>query len=336
MPLARSSLLPVIVELAEKHGVAAADLFDDLDLDPSQFSHPTTVIESSALIDAVAYAARASGRRDFGLKVATSDDPRALAPIGFLANHCGTTAEALAITTRHLSTHNRALEYSFLAEGPNYVCRLRLAAQGKYPSAQYIEMCLGLCARLCTLFVGDAWRPETVLFEHDREADPAAYHRAFRAPVRFGQEMNAVVMRRADLDQPIDRDNPAIQDLLKALAEIQERESREDIVVRLGPVLRSLLAVDGAAAARAAKLLGLSPRTLQRRLAERGTTFQQVLDDVRLSLVREHLPRPGMTLAELAPILGFSEASAVSRFLRATGGFKHHKKKDGPALPAAE
>jgi hypothetical protein len=50
-----------------------------------------------------------------------------------------------------------------------------------------------------------------------------------------------------------------------------------------------------------------------------------VLDDVRLDLVRENLP--GRTLTDLAPILGFSEASAVSRFLRATGGFKHHKRQ---------
>jgi AraC-like DNA-binding protein len=91
--------------------------------------------------------------------------------------------------------------------------------------------------------------------------------------------------------------------------------------------LRPLLASGDASAAHAAKILGLSPRTLHRRLAERSTTFQRVLDDVRLDLVREHLPR-GMKLTELAPILGFSEASAVSRFLRATGGFKHHKRRD--------
>jgi AraC-like DNA-binding protein len=175
--------------------------------------------------------------------------------------------------------------------------------------------------------MGDAWRPAFVCFEHDREADPAAYHRTFRAPVRFAQSMNAIVGRRADFDQPIDRDNPQVQDLLTALNEIRERERNEDIVVRLHPVLRPLLASGDASAARAAKLLGLSPRTLQRRLAERGTTFQRVLDDVRLNLVREHLP--GKKLADLAPILGFSEPSAVSRFLRATGGFKHYKEGAG-------
>ncbi len=334
MPLARTSILPVIIEFAEKCGVPARDLLDDLELDPSLLSHPSTVIDSAALIDAVAYAARATGQRDFGLKVATCDDARALSPIAMLVDHCGSAGEALAATAQHLRAHNSALNYELTTDGPHCIYRLHLGTKGKYPSAQYIEMCLGLCVRLGTLLMGDAWRPEAVMFEHDREADPAAYRRTFRAPVSFAQGMNAFVARRADLDQPIDRDNPNIRDLLDALRLIQERERSEDIVVRLAPVLRTLLASDDASAARAAKLLGLSPRTLQRRLAERGTNFQKVLDDVRLDLVREHLP--GKNLTDLAPILGFSEASAVSRFLRATGGFKRHKRQQDSARTAGE
>lgn len=336
MPLARSSLLPVIIEFAERCGVPAADLLDDVELDASLLSHPSTVIESAVLIDAVAFTARASGQRDFGLKIAAIDDVRALKPVAFLAGHRGTIGEALAAGARQLRAHNSALDYELITDGPHYVHRLRLGARGKYSSAPYIEMCLALHVRFCALLAGETWRPEYVAFTHDREADPAAYRRAFGAPVRFGQNQNALIARRADFDRPIDRDNPRVRDLLQALAEIQERESREDIVVRLGPVLRSLLAADDASATRAAKVLGLSPRTLQRHLAERGTTFQMVLDDVRLALVREHQSRPGMKLAELAPILGFSEASAVSRFLRATGGFKRRKKNDPATQPAAE
>lgn len=334
MPLARSTLLPVIVAFAEKCGVPARDLLDEVELDPALIGHPGTVVESAQLIDAVAYAARASGQRDFGLKVAACDDPRALAPIGVLVDHCGTVAEALATAARYLHTHNNALNYELTADGSVYIYRLRLGAQGKYSSSQYVEMCLALCVRLCTFLADEAWRPEAVAFEHGREADPAAYRRAFRAPVRFAQDMNAFVARRADFDRPIDRNNPRVRDLLDALVDVLERERREDIVVKLAPVLRPLLATDDASAARAAKALGLSPRTLQRRLAACGTTFQKVLDEVRLQLVHEH--PPGTTLAELAPILGFSEASAVSRFLRASGGFKRRKRRrDGePSLDA--
>lgn len=330
MPLARSSLLPVIIDFAEKIGVRADDLLAEIGLDPSPLSHPSTAVESSALIDAVAYAARAGGQRDFGLKIATTDDPRTLTPIGTILNHCTTIGEIAAAAARYLHMHNSALNYELTADGPFYVYRLRLTARGKYPSAQYVEMCLALCTRFITLLAGKTWRPEAIAFEHDREADPAAYSRAFRAPVRFAQDTNAIIARRADFDRPINRDDPDTRSLIDALADIVQRAGNEDMATTLAPVLRSLLATGDASAAHAAKTLGLSPRTLHRRLAERGKTFQRVLDDVRLALVREHLPR-GMKLTELAPILGLSEASAVSRFLRATGGFKHHKRLDADA-----
>lgn len=326
MPLARTTLLPVIVEFAEKYGVPRRDLLDELELDPSLLSHPSTVVESSVLIDAVAYAARAGGQRDFGLKLGSCNDPRALGPIGVLVDHCVSVSAALTAAARYLHMHNSALNYELTPDGPLYVYRLRLTARGKHPSAQYLEMCLALCMRFCTLLMGDAWKPEWVAFEHDREADPAAYRRTFRAPVRFAQGMNALVAQRADFDRPIDRSAPHVRDLLQGLVDALDRQHSEDIVARLLPVLRPLLAAGDASAARAATVLGLSARTLQRRLAERGATFQRILDDLRLQLVREYLPRRSMSLAELAPILGFSEASAVSRFLRASGGFKHHKR----------
>lgn len=337
MPLARSSLLPVIIDFAEKIGVRADDILGEIEVDPSLLSHPSTVVESSALIDAVAYAARASGQRDFGLRIATTDDPRALTPIGMVLHHGGTLGEIVAAGARYLHMHNNALNYELTADGPSYVFRLRLNARGKYPSAQYVEMCLALCARFITLLAGKTWRPEAIAFEHDREADPAAYCRTFRAPVRFAQDMNAIIARRADFDRPINRDDPDTRGLIDALADIVQRAGDEDIATTLAPVLRSLLATGDASAAHAAKTLCLSPRTLHRRLAKRGTTFQRVLDDVRLALVREHLPR-GMKLTELAPILGLSEASAVSRFLRATGGFKNHKRREptGQAPTAGE
>lgn len=334
MPLARTTLLPVVVDFAEKCGVPRRDFLDEIELDPSLLSHPSTVVESSILIDAVAFAARASGQRDFGLKLGSCDDPRALGPVGVLVDHCVCVSAAMTAAAHYLHLHNGALNYELTTDGPLYVFRLRLTARGKLPSAQYVEMCLALCMRFCTLLMGVAWRPEWVAFDHDREADPAAYRRVFRAPVRFAQGMNALVARRADFDRPIDRSAPHVRTLLQGLVDALNRNHNEDILGRLLPVLRPLLASNDASAARAAGILGLSARTLQRRLAQRGTTFQRVLDDLRLQLVREHLPRPGMSLAELAPILGFSEASAVSRFLRAHGGFSHHKHGIDAAAPS--
>ncbi len=66
--------------------------------------------------------------------------------------------------------------------------------------------------------------------------------------------------------------------------------------------------------------LGVSPRTLRRRLQNEGTSFQTLLDDVRFSLAKGHLYRGEIAVAELAFVLGFSDTSAFYRaFKRWTG-----------------
>ncbi|HEY5798863.1 MAG TPA: helix-turn-helix transcriptional regulator, partial [Burkholderiaceae bacterium] len=72
----------------------------------------------------------------------------------------------------------------------------------------------------------------------------------------------------------------------------------------------------GARLAQVAAVLGLSPRALQRRLTATGTTFQQVLDDVRHGLATFHLRQGGMSLGDLAYALGYQDQSAFNHAFR--------------------
>jgi len=69
-----------------------------------------------------------------------------------------------------------------------------------------------------------------------------------------------------------------------------------------------------------ARALHQSTRTLQRRLADRGMSWQQLLDRTREQLARQYLRDPGLSLAEIGLLLGYSEQSAFTRaFRRWTG-----------------
>ncbi|NEP18534.1 MAG: helix-turn-helix transcriptional regulator, partial [Leptolyngbya sp. SIO4C1] len=62
--------------------------------------------------------------------------------------------------------------------------------------------------------------------------------------------------------------------------------------------------------------LGYSSRTLQRKLQQAGTSFQQVLDDIRRELAFQYLQETQLTASEIAFLLGFSENSAFTRAFR--------------------
>ena len=63
-------------------------------------------------------------------------------------------------------------------------------------------------------------------------------------------------------------------------------------------------------------MLSLAPRTLQRRLQSRGTSFSKLLEDVRIETARRHLANSQLSLTQLAAILGYSDLSAFSRAFR--------------------
>jgi AraC-like DNA-binding protein len=71
-----------------------------------------------------------------------------------------------------------------------------------------------------------------------------------------------------------------------------------------------------ATSSRVASLLNMSRRTFQRRLAEEGSSFKQIVSDVRESLLRRQVEVGGVTGDQLASTLGYSEPSAASRFIR--------------------
>ncbi|HAT32227.1 MAG TPA: AraC family transcriptional regulator, partial [Janthinobacterium sp.] len=66
--------------------------------------------------------------------------------------------------------------------------------------------------------------------------------------------------------------------------------------------------------------LKLSPRTLQRKLSESGASFQQVLDEARFALAKDYLRQPGLSLVDIAFLLGYQEQSAFTHAFKEWAG----------------
>jgi AraC-like DNA-binding protein len=81
-----------------------------------------------------------------------------------------------------------------------------------------------------------------------------------------------------------------------------------------------------------AKALALSVRTLSRRLADEGTTFGEIVDQLRRSLALQYLKEPGMSLAQIAWLLGYEGSTSFNHaFKRWTGRSPFVARKRLPA-----
>ncbi|MFF5288209.1 helix-turn-helix transcriptional regulator [Paractinoplanes globisporus] len=111
-------------------------------------------------------------------------------------------------------------------------------------------------------------------------------------------------------------------ELRRRLADLDRPESTTD---RVRATLLELLPAGQPSAPAVARRLALSPRTLQRRLADEDTTFQAVLEQTRLSLARHYLDRPDVTIAEIAFLLGYDEPSSFYRAFHRWSGTTPHQ-----------
>lgn len=185
-----------------------------------------------------------------------------------------------------------------------------------------VEFLAVLLMRLGTFALGTRWRLRTVHFDYPVPADVAEYERIFRAPVRFAQPENALIVPWTVMTRRLPHHCAEAVRALEAAAEAQVRRLATPTVagdVR-GRVLARLRARRPVSDVETmAALMHVSPRTLQRKLGAERTSFRDVVEEARRDLTIELLDGDA-PLEQVARAVGLSGPSALVRaFRRWTG-----------------
>jgi AraC-like DNA-binding protein len=171
------------------------------------------------------------------------------------------------------------------------------------------------------LFAGGSARPTQVRFAYPEPPHVAEYQRIFGSTARFGQEFTELLFPRAWLDKTHQYHNPELYTALKdqadrSLARLERDGSMcvqlERIMAKYGPL--PLTMED------AARQLGMSARSLQRRLLSEGLIFTELVTRHRMDVAKRLLGRPKASLQETAYEMGFASVTSFHRaFKRWTG-----------------
>jgi AraC-like DNA-binding protein len=164
--------------------------------------------------------------------------------------------------------------------------------------------------------------PKAIHFTHEEPSYRAEYDRIFGVPLFFGSHMNALLMDEALLSVKPQPTNRYLSGLLSERAEalLKNLEDSKTIRGRVESLLIPILHTGEASMDMIARKLSLSRQTLFRKLKAEGTTFEQVLDELRHELALHYLNEKKASVHETAYLLGYSDQSAFSRaFKRWTG-----------------
>jgi AraC-like DNA-binding protein len=179
---------------------------------------------------------------------------------------------------------------------------------------------------------------ERIEFRHNRKSGNRELERFFGCQVTFGANENRILLKKSDLSIPLLTADDHLYRLLQRLSEAvleAKKEAKPQFVVAVERAISDRLASGNATQAEVSKALGLSSRTLARRLAEQGTTFFRVVEGYRQAMAESLLLETEMQLTEIAFLLGYSDLSSFSTaFRRWTGHTPSERRKGRPVGPS--
>ena len=181
--------------------------------------------------------------------------------------------------------------------------------------------------------------PAAVSFTHTAPTDCSEHQRIFGSDVVFGAAGNCARFDAALLTLPVPNADVGLYPVLQQHAEqLLQKKMRVQGDAGIASLVRASiaghLAQDRASLTRIAQDLNLSPRTLQRKLSDADTSFQQVLDRTRQALAQGYLLQRDLTLADIAFLLGYQDQSAFNHAFRewtgqSPGSYRERSGKPG-------
>lgn len=186
-----------------------------------------------------------------------------------------------------------------------------------------LELMLGFAFRVTQHAAGHAVPLREVTFAHAPGFPLEPYVELFRAPVRFSANENALWFAPEALHVPLAGRDPIVRRYLEAHAQSQLASVPEPVApvpnAQLAQIREAILvelATSGAELARVAKRVAMSVRTVQRRLEEAGTSYQELVDDVRAQLARSLLRDRKRSIVDVAFELGYADLKGFYRAFR--------------------
>ncbi|CAG9179054.1 AraC family transcriptional regulator [Cupriavidus pinatubonensis] len=318
--LIRSALLVKFSEIARTLSVDPERMIRHVGADRSCIVSPDLHVPEPWLANVLDASEQASSGAAVGLLMAESWRLSDFGPISLLLQHQPTLRHALG----QLETYRHLLSESVLVHVEETeavaIVRLQLITDRPTPGRQPVELSIGAMLCLMKSMLGGKWKPRSVHFTHGAPANLHVHRRLFGTNVEFGSDFDGIVLDRHDLDRP----NPLGDvNLARYAREFLDQHPRGRRISTASNVRRSvhmLLPRGQGSIEQVGRQLGMSARTLQRRLGQEGQEFSSLVNEVRRGLASRYLADLRYPVSQVAMLVGFAEVSTFSRWFSSQFG----------------
>lgn len=268
-------------------------------------------------LDRLAQVVQFTGDEDLGLKAARASSLGDFDVIEYAASSSPTGRVAMDVLCRYAKLLNDDLEIDPEELPDRRVMRVRSSIPLIRAAADF---------QVAAIVVGlERWIEPAeaalveVFYRHAAPADIREYERALGpARLHFGAEFDGFSVPRSYLERPLPTGNPKLHSVLLRHAEqlLDDLPRAQSFAEQVRDLLIKALPEGSGGAEQIAGAMHMSRRTLTRRLEQEGTTFKDLLDELRRSLATHYLKHSELGISEIAFLLGFGHGAAFNRAFR--------------------
>lgn len=314
--LARTALL--LLDYADEQGLERSRLLHAAGLKGDPADDPDARIRTAQMVRLWRSVSDALDDPVLGLNVARSIYVTELGLVGYAIFHSRTLHSALGRLARFVRIISEAVQFD-VEETAKYAVVTWQAHPSLAVLRHPVEVGAALVVTIARQLTGTDLHPAKVDLPGSRPETEMEYRSFFGCPVEFDAPVARVFFWRDQVALKTRAADDTLVNYLDELATIKLHplaDKEQSVTDSVRRTLWSMLPGGRPDLWRTAEELGISVRTLQRRLGEEGNSFSQVLDDLRRGLSRELLADRRMSVSEVAFMLGYSEASAFQRAYR--------------------
>src|SRR5215475_3900088 len=258
-----------------------------------------------------------------GFRLAQHYDLRELGLLYYVQASSETLGDALRRVARYCTIHNEGVNITYRQSRNDLTMTCKYVGVARTADRHQMEFFIATLARLCRQLTSRQLWPSRIKLVHRRPEVPLEFRTFFGCDIEFGSDIDEVAYPTACTRLSVVNADPYLNSLLtkycdEALSNRRAKSSAWQLSVE--NAIAPLLPHGQARIAEISQRLGVSPRTLERRLACEGMTFSRVLDELRFDLARRYLQERDLPISEIAWLLGYRETSAFNHaFKRWTG-----------------
>jgi AraC-like DNA-binding protein len=318
--LVRAGTLAGYAEFAASLNLDAKALLRGVGLHKFDLSNVDAQIPASAVTELLERSAALSGLEDFGLRLATIRNLAHIGPVGLLVREEPTVGRAIRVAETYLRRYSDTIDFRLHEHADLALLRVQYLNASRGHTRQGTELLIGTVHRVISALAGNAWAAESISFAHPAPASRTIHLSFFRTQILFNNSFNGFILHASDLNAPLHTAGMAMPHYMKQFVEevVATPAITFDATVR--QLVFSLLPTGRCSSAAIAIHLGIDRKTLTRRLAARGTTYSEILNEVRVELARRHIRTNRSSLTETAQRLGFAGLPTFSRWFTAEFG----------------